>query len=295
METNQFRRQNITKIYAAFITMMLFGAAAGLMFYHHSHGNLSKSVENEKVRNEQLLSEKLLLEKDIASMRNELVAMQAYNKETGLKLQNALASVTDRENKIKSMTGENVKAKRLLGEVNDLRNLKKTLEQELAQVRNDRDNVLAENNSLKGRIAELEHKNGELLASVQSLHQVAVNNSLVEATKGNKDKLTVAAKRTRKVKVGFDLPEEMIGNLFFRMSTPVGETVTSDHSTISVMEEGFSDAEMTVSIDPVMGKTTRKKHINMVYEPKNKLESGIYKIDVYSGEQYLGTTGIHLK
>jgi len=55
------------------------------------------------------------------------------------------------------------------------------------------------------------------------LSQVAVNNSLVEATKSKDTKLTVKANKTKRVRIGFDLPEEMIGNLYFEMKTPTGK------------------------------------------------------------------------
>lgn len=66
-------------MYAAFVTMLLFGTTIGLVFYHEANRNLTKSVEDGKIRNEELLSEKLLLEKDIALMKNELSRKEIQN------------------------------------------------------------------------------------------------------------------------------------------------------------------------------------------------------------------------
>ncbi|GAB4381247.1 MAG: hypothetical protein Kow0075_12960 [Salibacteraceae bacterium] len=288
------KRISKSKMYAAIVTALLFGSIGGIIYFQNKATKLDRVVDAEKVRNEQLYSEKLALEKSIEQMRQEIAKLVGKNADLDKKYRSALAEAEQSKKKIAAMTSENQRAKALVTEVAALRNTHHELENELNRIRKELEGAIADNSRLKSRISELESENKSLASDVRSLNQVAVNNSLVEATKKNERRLTVNAARTKRVKVGFDLPEEMVGNLYFQMLTPSGKTVTSDHSTISI-SESYDGVEMMASTNGGAGNAVNKKHIDMVYQPETKLEPGIYKIDVYSGSQYLGTTRIHLK
>lgn len=294
MNTEVIRREKMTKAYAAIITIMVFVTAAGLIWYHDAMSKWMESANAEKIKNESLLSEKLSLEKSIADMMGELNVIKGQNASVTKKWKDAVAAQKSSEWKIDQMSGENAKAKKLIKEVENLRSIKTEMSNELERLKTDYSNAMAENLKLNQQVAMLKDENSELTALVTSLNQVAVNNSLVEATKGKKERLTVAARKTKKLKVGFDIPEEMVGNLYFQMMTPSGDQVSSNESTISFFESEIN-SELIASSEKVTAETVKKKHIDMVYKPETKLQSGIYKIDVYSGKNYLGTTRVHLK
>ncbi|MEZ4721158.1 MAG: hypothetical protein R2813_04695 [Flavobacteriales bacterium] len=294
MNTEVIRREKITKAYAAIITLMVFATTAGLIWYHDAMSEWMESANAEKIKNESLLSEKLSLEKSIADMMGELNVMKGQNASVTKKWKDAVAAQKGSESKIDQMSNENAKAKKLIKEVEGLRSIKAEMTTEMERLKSDYANAMAENLKLNQQVAMLKDENIELTSMIASLNQVAVNNSLVEATKGKKERLTVAARKTKKLKVGFDIPEEMVGNLYFKMITPSGDQVSSNESTISFYESEIN-SELIASSDNVITETVKKKHIDMVYKPEAKLQSGIYKIDVYSGKNYLGTSRVHLK
>jgi len=293
MNTDQNRKEKITKVYAGGITVMLFAAAVALIMYHDNVNGLRKSMDDERIKSESLLSQKLNLEKEVGNMINELSALKGQNSSLTKKWKDAVAGITERDAKINGMTNENKKAKALIAEVETLRKVKIDMNSDLDKVKSELAQVMMDNRRLTNEVAALEGQNSELNSTIAMLNQVTVNNSLVEATKGKKDRLTVAARNTKKLKVGFDLPVELVGNIYFKMMTPEGKAVTSDESSISFYETSVP-SEMYAS-NEMIAKTSGKKHIEMVYKPESKLESGIYKIDVYSGDKYLGTTRVHLK
>jgi hypothetical protein len=293
MNTTNINRTKATKVYAAAITAMLFGAGTGLVVYQNRVANLEVGMDEERIKNEGLFSEKLMLEKEIALMQSEYEALNMKTGEFESKWKKTLASLSDRDQKIKALASENDRAKKLKTELAALKTLKDQMQAELDKAKSQYASIDQENAQMKTEIFALRNKNEALLADVEILHQVAVNNALVEATKGRKEKLTVAAAKTQKVKVGFDLPEKMVGNLYFRMTTPDGKTVTSDQSTITVIETDI-DGSLTASAEGAV-VVSNKKHIEMEYKPEGKLNSGIYRIEVYSGDEYLGTTRVHLK
>jgi len=294
MNTNETKRLNVTKVYAGGITILLFSAIAGLFVYQDSLTKLTDSVDSERIKNEQMLSQKLILEKEIESMSEEISRISGKNFNLDSRLKNALASIEERDFRIKSMIGENTKSKNSLNELATLRLVKADLQQEIARLTSSFEIATSENSSLRIKIRDLEEENQGLKADIVSLHQVTVNNSMVEATKSKPTRLTVKANKTKRVRVGFDLPEDMVGDLYFQMLTPSGRTVTSNHSKISLVEGNLGE-ELTASLNGYASASSNKKHVQMVYEPSEKLESGIYRIDVYSGGNYLGTTRIHLK
>jgi hypothetical protein len=61
MNTDQNRKEKITKVYAGGITVMLFAAAVALIMYHDNVNGLRKSMDDERIKSESLLSQKLNL------------------------------------------------------------------------------------------------------------------------------------------------------------------------------------------------------------------------------------------
>jgi myosin heavy subunit len=293
MNTQSINREKATKYYAAVITFLLFVSATGLMLYHDNALGLKQSIEDERVKTEGLLSEKLSLEKQIAELNKRIASMGTQQTKLNSEYKTAAATLAQREKTISSMNAENKQAKSMIAEVKALRETRDALQSQLKFMESEMLAMRSENEKLKNDNLALIASNEELSRAFANLSQVAINNSLVEATKGKRDHLTVKAAKSKKLKVGFDLPVDMIGNLYFQVITPEGDLVTSDRSEITYEETDVA-SEMTASIDKVIA-APEKKHIEMSYAPQQKLKSGIYKIDVFSSGTYLGTTRIHLK
>ena len=123
-----------------------------------------------------------------------------------------------------------------------------------------------------------------------------VNNAQVEALRGKKQKLTVKARNTREMRLAFDLPKDLASLANFRIVSPSGKTYQGNDPAISMSFEA-PDGEATASLSLIMGGpgSEQPARVHLRFEPKEKLEPGVYTIDVRSGETYLNTVRLSLR
>ena len=120
---------------------------------------------------------------------------------------------------------------------------------------------------------------------------MTTDNYLVEATK-RKDKLTVMAKRAKKITMSFNVPENMVENISFKLTKPDGKQVDGKGNGIAYKVVN-GDEGLTASLSGGAIKVSKK--IVMTYEPKEKQKSGIYKIEMYNHDKYIGACNVKLR
>ena len=73
---------------------------------------------------------------------------------------------------------------------------------------------------------------------------------------------------------------------------PAGKIIEDDKSISYIIHEN----EMLVaSLSTLSGQFEVTKRIEMTYKPKERLQPGIYKIDMYNNKAYVGSCQIKLK
>jgi len=172
-----------------------------------------------------------------------------------------------------------------------LLNLKTDLEKQLNAVNANLARVNSENEKLNKSITDLRAENEELAQNLKILSSLTADNFLVETTRG-KGKLTVKAKRTNKIAVSFAVPANVTEKLSFIITKPDGKQITDNDKAISfnVID---NDENLYASTNNDDIKVSKK--IEMVYQPKEKLRPGTYKIEIYNGNKYVGASNVRLR
>ena len=120
-----------------------------------------------------------------------------------------------------------------------------------------------------------------------------VNNAELTALRGTKGKLTVKARRTNEVYMAFDLPGSLASGAHFTMTSPKGKQYSSAEPVVSASRH-MSDATASVGLvaKPDAANTS---HVDLKFRPTEKMQPGIYRIEVRSGKDYLQTVFLSLR
>lgn len=120
-----------------------------------------------------------------------------------------------------------------------------------------------------------------------------VNNAELTALRGKKGKLTVKARRTNEVYMAFDLPGSLASGAHFTMTSPKGKQYSSAEPVVSASRH-MSDATASVGLvaKPDAANTS---HVDLKFRPTEKMQPGIYRIEVRSGKDYLQTVFLSLR
>lgn len=269
--------------------VLLLGATSAAVIYREDIGQLTHDLNGAKLRSELLLSEKLQLEKDIAGLQSRLADMTEQE-----------AASTRRAGNAERITADAVKrAQDYLARArhND------GLQREVAQLRAVKQDLEAHAAAADMRLAALQQENEQLRGTNNALNEqlalnargaAMVNNGLLEAVKGGKGRLTVVARRTRDIRMAFDLPEGLSKDVSFKVITPDGKSYEGSDPRISMEVEAHVGEPMASTL-PLVDGTERSARVHFHFKPEERLRPGTYRIDIRSGEQYLGTAQVRLR
>ncbi|MEX1241830.1 MAG: hypothetical protein WEB30_19060 [Cyclobacteriaceae bacterium] len=277
---------------AAVTTALFVASLFWLMNTKHINSSLEAGLQDQKLKSEALLSEKLLLEKDIQKMKDQLFALKGQNLDLDNLLKNASSKLENQESEYNRMKKENTSLAQIKKQREELSALRNQLENELQNLKSEYADLEARNEELSSVVASLQDRNRILTDDLNRAAFAAVDQSQIQALRGKSEKLTVSAKRTRKLIASFEVPASL-KNLSFRIRDSKGNTLDQNHGTIASTSVP-SDKNLTASIDSeVLGNRLQK--VEMVYIPKEKLKTGLYTVEILNENLHVGSLKVKLK
>lgn len=283
------------KVIAAVSTILLFTAIGGLFYMDHTKRSLKDLFDASRLNSEKLLSEKLGFEKDALRLDKELNKANKKNASTEKLLAETNEKLKAKERELNKKWADKSRMNALQSEVDELRNLRNSLESQLAAMETKIKSLADANTMLSQSVSTITESRDLLQHEYEILTALTANNYRVDATRGKKDKLTIKARSARSLKLGFDVPLEVVESINFRINTPAGKVISSADESVAIemIEDGTTLLASTEEIGIDIFKVS--KRIEMTYLPKEKLKAGIYKIDVYNKDLYMGSCQVRLK
>ncbi len=280
-----------TKTLAIVLTALFFMALGGIVYMHDTNTSLETLLDNNRLKSETLLSEKLMLDKEIKDLRADINAQKGKSKALDAALSKAQMALEQKERELRNRSKNEVKAK----DLDELRKIKTQLEAEKNELYSNLNQVLAEKDRLIEALAAANSQNKSLNDKVSFMEALAINNMRVDATKRN-EKLTVVARKTRQLNMAFDLPQHLANDVQFKLRTPSGAMIDHTDAALSWHEVIGQQGEYTASIELMQpGDLKVSKRMEMRYEPKDRLQRGLYTIDVYNGKTYVASCQVRLR
>jgi cell division protein FtsB len=292
---NKKNRFKTPQIIAASATGLLLVALFALFTINKSNHSLQDSLNLNSLQNEKTLSEKLQLEKEIEQMKKDYDFLEGRNAQTDVLISDLKQKLSQKEAAIKNIARDKTTASaKYKKELESLKIMRTQLEAEITKLNGSIASLKSENDKLTGTIASLEAKNKEITDRNTFLSNIAATNFRIDATKGKSDKLTVLARQAKKLTLGFDVPESEVETVQFSIHTPGGKTIKQGKNlAVNIASPNGENQYASINMFPDI--TAAKKHLEMVYKPEQKMEKGIYTIDIHNKDVYLGSCQVKLR
>jgi predicted nucleic acid-binding Zn-ribbon protein len=282
------------QLVAASTTGLFLIAIFALFSLNKSNHSLQDLLNKNSLQSEKTLSEKLQLEKEIAKMQKEYDFLEGRNTQTDVLIRDLKLKLTQKESAIKSIANDKSASAKYKKELESLKQMRAQLEAEITKLNGSIANLKSENQRLTGTIASLEAKNKEMSDRNALLSTIAATNFRIDATKGKSDKITVLARQTKKLTLGFDVPESDVETVQFTIHTPSGKSVKQGKNlAVNIASDNTENLYASVNMFPDI--TDKKKRLEMIYKPDQKMEKGIYTIDISNKDIYLGSCQVKLR
>lgn len=277
----------------AVVTSALFVASLfWLMNTRHVNSSLEAGLQEQKLRSEELLSEKLLLEKDIQKFKEQLGTLKDQNADLDNLVKSTSAKLKSQESDYNRMKRENASLGQIKKQRQELQALKSQLQNELSSLKVSYAALEAENNELNNTVATLQERNRVLTGDLNRAMFAAVDQSQIQAVKGKNEKLTIRAKRAKKLIANFEVPANL-KSLSFRITDSKGTVLTSADGTTAFTSTPSDKNLMASSDTEVQGNKLQR--VEMVYIPKEKLKTGVYTVEILNENLYVGSLKVKLK
>jgi hypothetical protein len=277
--------------YALIITVLLFGATFWLMKEKNVSHSLRDGLDSEKLRSEALLSEKLLVEKEIVRLKSQLFTVTGKSDKLDAELKQTLQKLSATESEFKKAKNENASLKQYKQQNNDLLAMQKDLHRQIESLTQSVSTAQMENQKLNAQLVSLEERNKMLADDLRRTALASMDNTEIKALRGKKERLTVKASRTKKLIAEFEIPGHM-KNVSFKITDPSGKLLSNNDGTIASTFTASSN-NYTASTSDAKSLGTAK--VEMVFIPKEKLKSGMYKVEILSENLHLGGLQVRLK
>jgi len=205
-----------SKAIALVSTALFVASLFWLMKTKSVNGSLEAGLNEEKLKSEQLLSEKLLLEKDLDKIKGQLSELSGKNRTLDDLVKATTEKLRGTEAEYSHMKKENMSLARIKKERQELQEIQSRLQNDLSKLRIDYANMEADNSELRKAVATLEERNNLLSRDLGRAMLASLQQTEVNVLKGKNDRLTVKAKRARKLVANFDVPADL-KNVSFRI------------------------------------------------------------------------------
>ena len=279
------------KIFTGVVVLLVLAVLAGGYFFS-SNQFLSRNLNNEKLNSEMLLSEKLALQKEVDSFKTQVSDLSGKNSELDEVLKQTSLKLQEKEAALSRISRENGNIKQMRKELADLTQMKNDFESKVLSLNESIQKLNKEKDALNQTIASLQGENKKLTANVDLLSSMTRDNYLVETMK-RKDRLTVFARRTKKMSLTFKVPDYVVENISFKIIKPDGKIIEGKENGVACRVI-YGDEGLTASLDGA-GTIHITRQIEMIYEPKEKQKPGMYKIEMYIQDTNVGTFNVKLR
>jgi myosin heavy subunit len=284
-------KTRITKTIAMATTGLFVASLFWLINTKRINNSLEAGLQKQMLKSEELLSEKLLLEKDIQRFNEQLFALKEENLEFDNLVKSTEAKLKSQESSYNRMKRENMSLAQVKKQRQELIALQSQLENEITALKSSYTRLQEQNQDLNNTVTALQERNKILNDDLNKAMFAAVDQSQIHALKGRNERLTVRAKRTKKLVANFEVPASL-KNLSFRIVDPKGNALTANHGTIASTSMPSENNITASSGSDVPGNKLQK--IEMVYLPKEKLKTGVYTVEILNENLYVGSLKVKL-
>lgn len=284
------------KAVAAGVTATLFASLMTLGVVYRNNSLLTEDIKAEKVKTESLSGEKNSLKREIDKLKLELSSLNSANKELDKAVKNAQIKLSEKEAQLAKLNKENATIPSLRKELESIRKIRQELIVQLENLKKENSTMGAEINELNRTIAALRKENQDLLSKAGEKPVMAYN-FRVEPVKKRNGKLTVKAKRAKKVNISFDVnsPKNLSGDVYLKVRSEKDGELEGQTLLAFEVADDMEGEQMWAATENMLISVDEYKRFSVSFDPKEKLDAGVYYVSVFNGNSYLGSAQFKLR
>jgi hypothetical protein len=282
---------------AGTLTGLLMLAMVSSVYLYNDGQGYKSDAERARLSQDSVLAVKQLLDKEIADMRIELADAKGKNAELDERLVQSETALTEKQTRIDKLLADNASVHSLRNQLKELKAERETMNLQIQNLLAENLSLQADNQSLRNSINLLEGEKLALQTKLNAANQSAnrAGNFRVDMLRNN-GKVTSKAKRTRDIRVSFDMPLNSANGTAGKTDTylviidPQGKTVTDKKTKSVTLNNGTVISPLkTQSVDLSLSPQTVQMNVSL--ESKVK-DNGIYKVQVYTLDGMIGSSQI---
>lgn len=278
----------------AIAILLLLGTGVYLSIEIARNNRLTGELMEEKLSSETLLSEKLSLDKELVKLKLELKSLQGKNVNLDKALSSTTKQLENAQQALKKNQNQSTSLAHLKKQNQEMRKMNEDLEQQVTNFKTSLAQLQSSNDDLTRTVALLQDENKKLKEELEVERITFLNNVLAETSTTNK-KLTVKAKRTRIITFTIDVPAQA-ENLKLKVTGPDGKEIPSTDGDLTVKVLSFEVKNtQAFYVTPSAFNGSQSKRVEMIYKPKVRLNSGVYKIEVLGDSRSIGGLQVKLR
>jgi hypothetical protein len=281
-------QKTITYIGAVLIALLLLGLVFALVRNSKEKNNL----RSEKLNSERLFSEKSAVQSELDRLKNDFSVLKEQSDSSVQLLNNTEAKLTEAERRLRTLSGQYAAKSKEASE--EYQRQKEALEKEYSELKSSYDNLMSQNGDLQSRLASMQAQTNDLAEKLKLMDTFDSDNFQVYGSRGKNDRPVVCARRVKKININFEVPQSLAEAISFNIVTPSGTTISSDDKSLSWIFP-VDVRDLTASLSPVSAEFEQSKRVTLTYAPKEKLNSGEYKIQIMSDNKNIGNCRIILR
>lgn len=198
---------------------------------------------------------------------------------------------------VTTQTKANIKIKRALqsaqARINEAEQLNEQLEEKLQSGDKEYASLKETTASLKDSLRTLAAINQEMEAELEEAILKTMDETMITAVKRNEKKLTTKARKVRKLFANVEVPGKY-DNIHFNIVAPDGNEISDKSSAVS--SRVLPDAETFVaSAREEQNLYPSAQKFQVTYVPEDRLEPGVYTIEIYNDSLYVGSMQVKLR
>jgi myosin heavy subunit len=282
-----------TQIYAGtiIIALLLISTTIALI----SNSKNKRNYNEEKILNESISSKKLQVSQELDKTKNDMAALITKKESEEKAMAETELKLAETEKRIAHISKENSSLRQVRNELIQLQKAKNELDREHEDLKLKQETALSRIKELENSAITSDAQNKELSGNLENAEKYRTDNTEIYESRGNKkDKLTICATRTKKLDLNFDVPQNLTEAISFKIITPDGKTITPEDKSLTWLVEPNSST-LTASLSALTGEIDTPRKVTMTYSPKEKLNPGEYKIQIFSNDKNISNCRFRLK
>ncbi|MDP2960141.1 MAG: hypothetical protein Q8N71_01845, partial [candidate division Zixibacteria bacterium] len=257
---------------------------------------LLNNVDKERLEKETILSEKLQQTKDIESLRKEITAANGKTLEVNRILETTRDRLDEKQKDLNRLNQQVASLSTYRKKSADLEGKNRDLEQKILELNKNSVSLKEQIDGLQQQLSKANEEKTGLENKLNDLvNKPYSDNYRTEAQRGRQNRLTVVARRTNRLDISMDVPSNLQQAINFTITTPDGATFTSSSDISAEVKIIDADATFVAGTTGISAAGDSMRRVQLIYSPAKKLKKGIYKYQIYSGIEFLGSVQVRLK